>query len=58
MLLPRYAAGTLPADKLGTVQAHLATCLECVQALYELPVGLPRPPREAPAPPRPFGSQK
>lgn len=43
-LLPAYAAGTLPDELVEQVRGHLASgCLSCLGAVYEHPVGLPRP---------------
>jgi hypothetical protein len=41
--LAAYAAGTLAADRLPTVQAHLASCRGCLMEVFEAPVGSPRP---------------
>src|SRR5258706_12925263 len=42
-LLAPYAAGTLPPDDAETLRRHLATgCTTCLDALFRLPVGLPR----------------
>lgn len=52
-LLPAYAAGTLPDELVDQVRGHLASgCLSCLGAVYEHPVGLPRPGRPIHAPSR------
>jgi hypothetical protein len=42
-LLAPYAAGTLPREEAEALRDHLATgCTACLDALFRLPVGLPR----------------
>jgi hypothetical protein len=43
LLLPRYAAGVLSTGDAEAIRAHLADgCGECLDALYRMPVGMPR----------------
>lgn len=43
MLLPRYAAGDLTMADAEAVRAHLTSgCADCLDALYRMPVGMPR----------------
>ena len=50
--LAAYAAGTLEPERLRAVQVHLASgCESCLGALFEAPVGKPRPPEATAAAP-------
>lgn len=43
MLLPSYAAGVLTMGDSEAIRAHLVDgCGECLDALYRMPVGMPR----------------
>lgn len=54
MLLPRYAAGALASIDAEAVRGHLADgCSECLEALFRMPIGLPR---EAPSGAGPTGN--
>jgi hypothetical protein len=43
ILLPRYAAGDLTSPDADAVRTHLATgCTDCLEALFRMPIGMPR----------------
>jgi hypothetical protein len=56
-LLAPYAAGTLPQDDAEALRDHLATgCTTCLDALFRLPVGLPRVAADELPPPVPMAA--